>query len=427
MATNTYIALDKVTVGTATPTITFTNIPQGYTDLVLVLSGTKTVASGEGIAVRVGNGSLDTGSNYSDTILYGNGSSAGSARTSSASRSRITYYASWISTAFSVNTIHFMNYSNTTTYKTMLSRSNTASQGVDANVHLWRSTSAIDTISVYPFADNFDIGTTASLYGISAEAISPAPKATGGAIYSDDTYYYHLFGASGTFTPSQSLTADVLVVAGGGGGGYYYGAGGGAGGLLEYASQSLSATGYTITVGAGGATRSTNGVGNNGSNSQFGALTASVGGGGGGGGTSGTPTNGASGGSGGGGSQGGSGGAATSGQGYAGGTDAHSAGGGGAGQAGQARQGGNGATSTLINAIGSATGAGDYIFATSNYYFAGGGGASSSVLPASYGGGGVANGTTAQRYAKVNSGSGGVGDAQGAGGSGVVVVRYSKA
>jgi hypothetical protein len=34
MATNTMIALDKVTVGTATPTVTFTGINQGYTDPV---------------------------------------------------------------------------------------------------------------------------------------------------------------------------------------------------------------------------------------------------------------------------------------------------------------------------------------------------------------------------------------------------------
>ena len=36
MATNTYVALDKVTVGIATPSITFTGISQAYTDLVIV-------------------------------------------------------------------------------------------------------------------------------------------------------------------------------------------------------------------------------------------------------------------------------------------------------------------------------------------------------------------------------------------------------
>jgi hypothetical protein len=69
---------------------------------------------------------------------------------------------------------------------------------------------------------------------------------------SDGTYYYHMFPFTGTFTPTQSITADVLVIAGGGGGGGNWGGGGGAGGLLYFSSQSLTATGYTCTVGAGG-------------------------------------------------------------------------------------------------------------------------------------------------------------------------------
>ena len=65
-------------------------------------------------------------------------------------------------------------------------------------------------------------------------------KATGGNIYTDGTYWYHAFrSASGTFAPTQSLTADILVVAGGGGGGFAStqtgrGGGGGAGGLLFF-------------------------------------------------------------------------------------------------------------------------------------------------------------------------------------------------
>jgi hypothetical protein len=312
MATNTYVALDKVTVTSATPSITFTNINQGYTDLVLVLSGTKTVASGEGIGLRVGNGSLDTGSNYSETIVWGNGSGSGSDRTTSQTRSRITYYGAWISGAFSVNTVHFNNYSNTTTFKPILSRANTSSQGVDATVSLWRSTAAINTISVYPFADSFDVGTTASLYGIRAEGLTPAPKATGGVISSDSTYMYHTFTSTGNFTPSQSLTCDYFIVAGGGGagatvGGGWSGGGGGGGGYRTFSSVSFaSGTAYTATIGAGGAGGSgSGGTGSVGSNTTLigGAISTATSGGGGGG-TSkengNTQTNGTAGGSGGG-------------------------------------------------------------------------------------------------------------------------------
>ena len=73
------------------------------------------------------------------------------------------------------------------------------------------------------------------------------------------------------------LSADILVVAGGGGGGSYRGAGGGAGGLLGFASQSLTIGNlFTISVGSGGAGGVDSGgyavgnVGANGLDSQFG-------------------------------------------------------------------------------------------------------------------------------------------------------------
>jgi hypothetical protein len=64
-----------------------------------------------------------------------------------------------------------MNYSNTTTYKTALNRSNQAAGGVDATVGLWRSTAAIDTIRFYANTNgsqNFLTGSTFTLYGIAA-------------------------------------------------------------------------------------------------------------------------------------------------------------------------------------------------------------------------------------------------------------------
>ena len=54
-----------------------------------------------------------------------------------------------------------------------------------------------------------------------------SPKATGGTVTSDSTYWYHTFTSNGTFTPSQALSCDVVVVAGGAGGGYDRAAGGG--------------------------------------------------------------------------------------------------------------------------------------------------------------------------------------------------------
>ena len=42
-------------------------------------------------------------------------------------------------------------------------------------------------------------------------------KASGGLIYTDSAYVYHVFISNGTFTPIQSLIADISVIAGGGG------------------------------------------------------------------------------------------------------------------------------------------------------------------------------------------------------------------
>jgi hypothetical protein len=62
-------------------------------------------------------------------------------------------------------------------------------------------------------------------------------KATGGTVVVYDGYYYHSFTSSGTFTPLQNITCDILIVAGGGSGGFGNGGGGGgAGGLLAFTS-----------------------------------------------------------------------------------------------------------------------------------------------------------------------------------------------
>ena len=62
--------------GSAT-TITFSSIPQTYTDLVLVMPIFTTVNANESVRI---NG--DTGNNYSSTWITGNGSTAASSRLS---------------------------------------------------------------------------------------------------------------------------------------------------------------------------------------------------------------------------------------------------------------------------------------------------------------------------------------------------------
>ena len=64
-----------------------------------------------------------------------------------------------------IHIIQIQNYSNSTTYKTALGRS--AQQSV-ATVGLWRSTSAITAVKIYPASGNFDTGSIFTIYGIAA-------------------------------------------------------------------------------------------------------------------------------------------------------------------------------------------------------------------------------------------------------------------
>jgi hypothetical protein len=159
----TYEPIATTTLGSATNTVTFSNLSQTYTDIVAVIVP-KTASSTANCLARV-NG--DTGTNYSRTVLSGNGSTASSSRISNTSYLNFDN-AAYLNTEFSPWIIHFMNYSNTTTFKTVLNRGNNAALGVDAAVNLWRSTSAITEISFLQTSGNYATGSTFTLYGIKA-------------------------------------------------------------------------------------------------------------------------------------------------------------------------------------------------------------------------------------------------------------------
>ena len=250
MSTYTPIASQTLT-GTAS-SITFTNIPQNFTDLILVSSPKMTTAN----TFFQTTYNSDTGTNYSQTRMQGIGSTGSSARSTNDNYIGMAFQDNNTDTGTSIMQIN--NYSNTTTNKTALIRDNFATYGVFARVALWRSTSAVTSLTLTMSSSTFAAGSTFNLYGI-ANASASTGKASGGNIVTTDgTYWYHTFTSSGTFTPSTALTADCLVVAGGGSGGSgsggVGGGGGGAGGYKELIAQSLtSGTAYTVTVGAGGA------------------------------------------------------------------------------------------------------------------------------------------------------------------------------
>lgn len=168
-AGSTYTPIATTTLGSAQADITFSSIAGTYTDLVLVLYGRASRAdTSSGTLVNLNS---DTGTNYSQTRIEGDGTSAVSARNSNQTSMINADIAAnnLASGIFSQVIWQFMNYSNTTTYKTVLVRTASASNEVKALVSLWRSTSAITTIKVAPSGGfNFMTGTQATLYGIAA-------------------------------------------------------------------------------------------------------------------------------------------------------------------------------------------------------------------------------------------------------------------
>ena len=171
-AGNTYVAIATETLASAQSSVTFSSIPSTYTDLILVCSMfPTTTATGNYGQIQVGNGSVDTGSNYSDTAMYGNTTTTNSYRDTSQSLWWLNVAGANFQSATSplISIINIMNYSNATTNKTALIRSgNPAGSVTYADVALWRSNSAINTVKVMISASTFAAGSTFSLYGIAS-------------------------------------------------------------------------------------------------------------------------------------------------------------------------------------------------------------------------------------------------------------------
>jgi len=171
-AGNTYVPIATNTLSSAALTVTFSSIPSTYTDLIIVINGRSTYAGTYINNYLQFNG--DGSSNYSDTTLYGNGSSVTSSRHSSVSNPQcgVIPAANITSGIFGVVTHHIMNYANTSTYKTFLNRSSNSDSGggyAYASVGLWRSTAAITSVVLaIDSGYNWASGSTFSLYGIAA-------------------------------------------------------------------------------------------------------------------------------------------------------------------------------------------------------------------------------------------------------------------
>jgi hypothetical protein len=167
---NTYTLIEAKTLTATTASVTFSAIPATYTDLVLKVSMRVSAGFTSGWSIQLDS----TSSVYSNTILYGNGSSA-----SSYGNSAIAYFseALWVigasgtANTFSNGEIYIPNYAlsgkkQISTFSASENNSTSANIGTVAN--LYDSATAVTTIKIYDPINSRNLLTDSSfyLYGI---------------------------------------------------------------------------------------------------------------------------------------------------------------------------------------------------------------------------------------------------------------------
>lgn len=162
----TYVPLGSISISVATTSITFSNIPQTYTDLVLV-SIPLTQGNIFSSNIFLNN---DSGTNYSYVRIFGSGTTASSDKGNTSAQS----LGGWGVGASTGTPIIFytqiFNYANTTTFKGFLTRANEPNNSTGSNYtglisSMWRSTAAVNEVRFSTNA-NFGVGSKFDLYGI---------------------------------------------------------------------------------------------------------------------------------------------------------------------------------------------------------------------------------------------------------------------
>lgn len=156
-------------LSSATATVTFSNIPQGYKHLQIRFISRNTVV-GDQLGMQF---NLDGGSNYARHELSGFGSSANSyASTSQIQIIGVGFeaYSSNAANIFGAGVIDILDYNNTNKYKTVRSFTGydfNGGGGVGLVSGLWMNTAPITSITMnQQSSGNFAINTRFSLYGI---------------------------------------------------------------------------------------------------------------------------------------------------------------------------------------------------------------------------------------------------------------------
>ena len=165
-AGRTYEPIATQTLSSNQSTVTFSSIPQTYTDLIII--GGSAAGGDAGLCLRF-NG--DSSSNYSWTALTAGDGLQGYVSATNTTFIQTAYFAYLPSTNSYTGIMNIPSYTNSNINKTVLTRGSNAATGagVDLNIGTWRNTAAITSISII-LANGGSINTssTFTLYGITA-------------------------------------------------------------------------------------------------------------------------------------------------------------------------------------------------------------------------------------------------------------------
>lgn len=149
--------------GSSTTSVTFSSISGAYRDMVLVVSGTNSVDAN--LYFRF-NG--DSGSNYWNIGMRGNGSSALQAGGGGSSTGFFFNNSARIGTSEAMFSLNFLDYSVTDKHKSYLVSADRADAATERYFGRWDNTAAITSIVATVTSGNLVAGTTFTLYGVTA-------------------------------------------------------------------------------------------------------------------------------------------------------------------------------------------------------------------------------------------------------------------
>lgn len=159
--TPTYVLLNQITLAAISSSVTFSNIPQNYGDLILVVDGTNSATSS--LRIRFNNST----STYFWVAMAGVGSGSGNTEASS--------FTAGLPSVITIQPSHnyhyiaqIMDYSAADKHKTTLIRADIPEAGTQAQALRWSETTAISQINLFLDTANYNTGSTFSLYGLVA-------------------------------------------------------------------------------------------------------------------------------------------------------------------------------------------------------------------------------------------------------------------